>query len=116
MTNATFFSGLPDFDSPTLEQEMETIAASDRENLAKISQLAEQFNWHEKMAIGQVAYSLIDSSRHKLLKLIVASETPDVEVQNAMELVKKLSPQALAELAMDILEEDFEGEIEVGDE
>lgn len=111
-----FFGGLPDFDSPTLEEEMETIAASDRENLAKISQLLDEFTWHEKMAIGQTAYFLIDSSHHKLLKLLPAHDDFSETVQQAMELLGKLSPQALAEVAMDILEEDFEGEIEVGDD
>lgn len=95
---------------------MEAIAVSDAENLAKISLLMDGFNWHEKMAIGQTAYFLIDSSHHQLLKLSVAHGELREPVFQAIQLVEKLSPQSLAELATDILEEDFEGEIEVGDE
>lgn len=116
MTNTTLFKGLPDFDSPTLEEEMKRIADSDREIRAKLSDLMDDFNWHEKMAIGQTAYFLIDSSHHKLLKLLPAHDDFDEPVQQAMELLEKLSPQALAELAADILEEDFEGEIEARNE
>ncbi len=115
MTNTAFFQGLPDFDSPTLEEEMETIASSDRENLLKLCLLLEEFNWHEKMAIGLTAYHSINAS-HQLIKIAPAHGEFSVPMKQAIEFVQKLSPQALAELAGDILEEDFEGEIEVEDE
>lgn len=65
------------------------------------------------MAIGQTAYFFIDSTHRQLLKLVPIHGELDVPVQQAMQLLEKLSPQALAELAADILEEDFEGEVEV---
>ena len=92
---------------------MERIADSDRETQAKLSDLMDDFTWHEKMAIGQTAYFFIDSTHRQLLKLVPIHGELDVPVQQAMQLLEKLSPQALAELAADILEEDFEGEIEV---
>lgn len=115
MTSAIFFQGLPDFDSPTLEEEMEAILTSDRENLAKLSLLLNEFNWHEKMAIGLIAYHSIDTGHTQLLKLVPTHGELSVPVKQAVELVEKLSPQALAELASDILEEDSEGEVEVED-
>lgn len=116
MPNTTFIKGLPDFDSPTLEQDIEKIADSDREIRAKLDDLLGNFNWHEKMAIGQVAYFFIDNTHRKLLKLGAAHGKLSEPVQEAMILVEGLSPQSLAELATDILEEDFEGEIEVENE
>lgn len=116
MPNTTFLKGLPDFDSPDLEQDIQRIAVSDQESLAQISTLLENFNWHEKMAVGQTAYFFIDNTHHKLLKLVPIHGELSEPVLEAMRLVEGLSPQALAELAEDILQEDFEGEIEVEDE
>ncbi len=110
MTNTSFFQGLPDFNSPTLEEEMEATLTSDRENLAQLSLLLDEFNWHEKMAIGQIAYHSIDTSHIQLLKLTPTHGELDIPVKQALEFVNKLSPQALAELVTDILQEDFEGE------
>lgn len=115
MTNTAFLKGLPDFDSPNLENEIEAIVDSDRETLANLSALMEDFDWHQKIAIGQTAYFFIDSSHHQILKLVPIHGKLSEPVERAMKLVEKLSPQALAELAADILEEDFEGEIEVED-
>jgi hypothetical protein len=116
MPNQTILKGLPDFDSPTLEEEIERIADSDRELQAQISKLLENFNWHEKMAVCQTAVFFIDNTHHKLLKLIPIHGELSEPLTEAMRLVEGLSPQALAELAEDILQEDFEGEIEVENE
>lgn len=116
MTNTTILPGLPDFDSPTLGEDIQKIAASDREIRAKLDDLLDNFNWHEKMAIGQAAYFFIDTTHHNLLKLTPAHGELSKPIQEAMQLVENLSPQSLAELAAEILEEDMEGEIEVGDE
>ena len=106
MANTKFFQGLPNFDT-------QSIANSDEEILAKVSELLEAFNWHEKMAVGQTAYFFIDNTHHKLLKLTPIHGELNEPVLKAMRLVEGLSPQALAKLAEDILQEDFEGEIEV---
>jgi hypothetical protein len=113
MTNTAFFKGLPDFDSPT---STETVADSDRSNLLKLALLLEEFNWHEKMAIGLIAYHSIDGTHRNLVKIAPGHGEYSVPVQQALEFIKRLSPQALAELAADILEEDFKGEIEVKNE
>jgi len=102
MTNTTFFKGLPPFD------DSET-ADSDRSNLLKLALLLEEFNWHEKMAIGIFAYYLIDTSHRQLINLSSAHGEFSAPLKQALEFVKKLSPQSLAELASDILQEPFEG-------
>ena len=116
MPNTTFMKGLPDFDSPTIEEEIEAIADSDKDNLAKLSLLLGTFNWHEKMAIGLIAYHAIDVTHRQLITITPAHGVFSVPVKQAIEFISKLSPQALAELAGDILEEDFEGEVEVENE
>ena len=116
MTNTIFPQGLPDFDSPVLEEEIKRIADSDRDLLAQISTLLENLNWHEKMAVCQTAVSFIDNMHRKLLKLVPIHGELSEPVLKAMRLVEGLSLQALAELVEEILQEDFEGEIEVEDE
>jgi hypothetical protein len=108
MTNKSFFTDLPDFDSPNLEDEMEAILISDAQLFKKLELLLETFSWSEKMAIGQVAYWLIDRSHTQLVKLTPQRGEFSVPVKQAIEFVEQLSPQALAELAIEILQEDFE--------
>jgi len=111
MPNQTILKGLPDFDSPTLEEEMEAIAAKDKEILAQLSPLLETLNWNEKMALGQTAYFFIAiSAEHSLLKLIPTRGDGSFSkpLQQAMELAENLSLQSLAELATEILEQDLE--------
>jgi hypothetical protein len=116
MTNKTLLPGLPDFDDPDLEQKIERLAESDFDICAKLLDLLEDLNWHEKMAVCQTAVFFIDNTHHKLLKLVPVHGELSEPLQRAMQLVEGLSPQALAELAEDILQEDFEGEIEVSNE
>ncbi|TAG93119.1 MAG: hypothetical protein EAZ18_13040 [Oscillatoriales cyanobacterium] len=99
---------LPDLDSPTLEEEMAEILKSDREQLMQLCLLIESFNWHEKMAVGLAAYHQIDPTHTQLFRLTPAHGELSVPLNQAIEFVQKLSPQALAELAADILLEDFE--------
>jgi hypothetical protein len=99
---------LPDFDSPTLEEEMAEILKSDRKQLMQLCLLIETFNWHEKMAVGLAAYHQIDPTHTQLFKLTPAHGELSIPLKQAIEFVQKLSPQALAELAVDILLEDFE--------
>lgn len=111
MTNKTLLPGLPDFDSPTLEEEMEAIAAKDKEIRAELLPFLDQLSWIEKMALGQTAYWFIAiSAEHSLLKLIPAYGDGSFSqpLQKAMQLVENLSPQSLAELATEILEQDLE--------
>lgn len=111
MPNKLLLASLPDFDSPTLEEEIEAIAAKDKEILAQLSPLMERLDWEEKMAIGQTAYFFIAiSAEHSLLKLIPARGNGSFSkpLQQAMELLENLSLQSLAELATEILEEDLE--------
>ncbi|MEK0195647.1 hypothetical protein, partial [Microcoleus anatoxicus] len=82
---------------------MAEILRSDREQMMKLCLLIESFNWHEKMALGLIAYHQIDSTHAQLIKLAPAHGEFSRALKEAIELVKKLSPQALAELAVDIL-------------
>jgi hypothetical protein len=108
MANTKFFPDLPEFDDSNLEAEIEAILVSDALVLKKLSPLLQEFEWNEKMAVGQVAYSLIDRSPRQLIKLLPQYGEFDAPVKQAIEFVERLSPQALAELAADILQEDFE--------
>lgn len=99
---------MPDFDSPTLEEEMAEILKSDREQLMRLCLLIESFNWQEKMAVGLFAYHQIDPTHTQIFRLIPAHGELSVPLKQAIEFVEKLSPQALAELAANILSEDFE--------
>ena len=108
MTNTKFFKGLPEFD----DSESISIIDSDRNNLLQLSLLLQEFNWHEKMAIGLIAYHQIDATHRLLIKLSPAHGEFSAPIKQALDFVQKLSPQALAELAEDILQEHFEGEIE----
>ena len=114
MTNKTLLPGLPDFDDT--DPELEKIVESDCEIRVKLFDLLENFNWHEKMAVCQTAVFFIDNTHHKLLKLVPIHGSLSEPVQKAMRLVEGLSPEALKETAEDILEETFEGEIEVKNE
>lgn len=108
MEHLDTFDRLPNLDSPTLDEEMATILVRDRVLLLDLYPLIESFTWSEKMAIGLAAYSSIDTSDGRPFKLTVAQGEISGSLQQAYELVKQLSPQALAELAAWILEEDFE--------
>jgi hypothetical protein len=111
MPNQIIVKGLPNFDSPTLEEENEAIAAKDKEIFAQLSPLLETLNWNEKMALGQTAYFFIAiSAEHPLLKLIPTRGDGSFSkpLQQAMELVENLSLQSLAELPTEILEQDLE--------
>jgi len=115
MTNKTLLPGLPNFDSLNPKQNTERVADSDRESLAKISTLLENFNWHEKMAIAVYACHSIDST-HNLVTIMPAHGVFCVSIKQALEFVTQLSSSALAKLVTNILEEPFEGEIEVENE
>lgn len=110
MTNTTFFAGLPNFDDDDLDGQMINIMTSDRDLRKQLAPLMAQMNWYEKMAIGQVAYNAIDKGHTNLIKLsFTHGEISLTEAMlRAIELTKKLSPEALAELAGDILLEEFE--------
>ena len=112
MTNTSFFKGLPDFDSKT---STEAVVDSDRNNLVKLELLLETFNWHEKMAIAVYACHSIDST-HNLVTIMPAHGVFCVSIKQALEFVTQLSSSALAKLVTNILEEPFEGEIEVENE
>jgi hypothetical protein len=106
-----FLKGLPDFDSPTLEEEIEAIAAKDKEILTQLSPLLETLNWNEKIALGQTAYFFIAiSAKDPLLKLIPTrgDNSFSKPLHEAMKLLEGLSLEKLAELACNILKEDIE--------
>lgn len=102
------FDQLPNLDSPTLDEELAAILVRDRVLLLDLRPLIESFTWPEKMAIGLVAYHQIDPTHTQLFKLTPAHGELSIPLQKACQLVKKLSPQALVELAGDIVSDDWE--------
>jgi hypothetical protein len=110
MTNTTFFAGLPSFDDDDLDGQMTNIMTSDRDLRKQLVPLLQQMSWYEKMAIGQIAYNTIDSTHTNLIRVtFVHGEVSLTEAMTqAIAIIKKFSPEALAELAGDILLEEFE--------
>jgi len=63
------------------------------------------------MAVGLTAYHRIDQTSAQLIEVKPRHGEFDAPVASAMELLNALSPSALAELAGDILHDDFEIEM-----
>jgi len=78
----------------------------DRATLGLLFLKLEKLNWSEKMAVGLTAYHRIDKTS-ALIELKPRHGEFAAPVAAAMELLNALSPSALAELARDILHDDF---------
>jgi hypothetical protein len=115
MTNISFFKGLPDFDSLTAEEQGGAIAYSDRENLAKLLLLLNKFSWHEKMAIGLIAFHAIDATPHQLIQI-----SPAWRVQYTAEASNRTCPKTFTSITQGTGRRHsagkFYGEIEVKNE
>lgn len=82
----------------------------DRTTLGKLFLKLEKLDWNEKMAVGLTAYHRIDQTSAQLMEIKPRDGEFSPAVAEAMELLKVLSPSALAALAGDILQDDFEFE------
>ena len=91
-----------------IDDELVQILVRDRATLGQLFLKLEKFNWSEKMAVGLTAYHSIDKTSAQLIENKPRYGEFTTPVAEAMELLKALSPSALAELAADILQDDFE--------
>lgn len=90
--------------------ELVRILIRDRATLGSLFLKLEKLAWNEKMAVGLVAYHRIDRTT-QLIEIKPLHGEFAAPVAEAMELLKALSPSALAELAGDILQDEFEIEV-----
>ena len=101
-------TNLPNFDDTDLDEQMQIIAAADKEILLQLSQLTANLNHHEKMALCVHAVVAIDKSHTQLCSVTPAHGTHPLVLKAAVSMLRHLSPQALCELAVDILSDDWD--------
>lgn len=110
-SNSFFFRNLPelpDFDDEDLDQKMADISVKDCEILAQINMFSSALNWHEKLALGLNAYWSIDGTERQLCTLTPTHGEYSPELKSAIALLRHLSPQAKAEMATEIIGDDWE--------
>ncbi|MCC3405186.1 MAG: hypothetical protein JGK17_06240 [Microcoleus sp. PH2017_10_PVI_O_A] len=88
--------------------ELIKILVRDRTTLGLLFLKLEKLAWNEKMAVGLAAYHGIDKTSAQLIEIKPRHGEFAAPVAEAMKLLEALSPSALAELAGDILQDDFE--------
>ncbi|TAE15485.1 MAG: hypothetical protein EAZ94_04305 [Oscillatoriales cyanobacterium] len=91
-----------------IDDELVKILVRDRTTLGLLFLTLEKLAWNERMAVGLAAYHSIDQTSAQLIEIKPRHGEFATPVAEAMELLKALSPSALAELAGDILQDDFE--------
>jgi hypothetical protein len=96
-----------DFNSLPIDEDIEEIFVSDGKLLKQLRQMLPNFRWAERMTIGLTAYWRLIDRKAQLVKLVPLHQLSQ-QVKQAIELVEILSSEGLAELATDILSEDFE--------
>jgi hypothetical protein len=103
------FSPLDTFKSTyDANDELVKILVRDRTTLGSLFLKLEKLTWNERMAVGLAAYHRIDKTSTQLIEIKPRHGEFAAPVTEAMELLQALSPLALAELAGDILQDDFE--------
>jgi hypothetical protein len=102
------YDRLPNINTEDLESQMEDILTADAKVGRQLGTLLEDMSWEEKMAIGLHAYWLTDKSHKQLCEVIPRHGEFSIEIQAALVLIGKLSPQSLAEVASEILVEDWD--------
>ncbi len=104
-TNPLTFKSTYDKDDDLVQ-----ILVRDRTTLGSLFVKAEKLAWNEKLAVGLAAYHRINQTT-QLIDIKPRHGEFTAPVAEAMELLKALSPSALAELAGDILQDEFEIEV-----
>ena len=102
------YDQLPNINAEDLENQMESILIADAKVGRQLRTLLEDMAWEEKMAVGLHAYWLTDKSHKQLCEVTPRHGEFSVEIQAALVLIGKLSPQSLAEVASEILIEDWD--------
>jgi hypothetical protein len=104
---------LPDMNDDDLGEQIQTISDQDANILQQIAMLTHGCNWHEKMALATNAIVAIDDSHTQLCVVQPKHGRYNENPQAAINLLRHLSPGAKAELAIDILSDDWDlGEVE----
>ena len=99
---------MPGIDDSDLAEQIEAIAEADDNVLQQIAMLIHGCNWHEKMALATNAIVAIDDSHTQLCVVQPKHGRYDENLTAAIGLLRHLSPGAKAELAVDILSDDWE--------
>ncbi|MEG5159547.1 hypothetical protein QUB37_03735 [Microcoleus sp. AT3-A2] len=99
---------LPNFDDDDLDQQITVIAEADGNILQQIAMLTHGSNWHEKMALATNAIVAIDDTHTQLCVVQPKHGRYNENLAAAIQLLRYLSPGAKAELAVDILSDDWE--------
>lgn len=102
------YTRLPDIDDTDLEEQMDKIMQSDARIPQHLALSIRQISTAEKMALGLNADWLLDESQHQLCDLKPKHGEYSAEIQSGIFLVQQLSPQGKAELAADLLMNDWE--------
>lgn len=103
---------LPDINNDDLDQQITAIAESDANIFQQIAMLTHGCNWREKMALAVNAIVAIDDSHTQLCAVSPKHGRYGESLMAAIGLLRHLSPGAKAELAVNILSDDWELGIE----
>ncbi len=90
------------------DDQIEAIAKADSNILEQIAMLIHGINWHEKMALALNAVVAIDNSHTQLCVVQPKHGQYSKNLAAAIALLRHLSPSAKAELAVDILSDDWD--------
>lgn len=98
----------PDFDDDDLDKQIEAIAEEDSNILQQIAMLTQASSWNEKMALATNAIVAIDDTHRQLCVVQPKHGRYGESLAAAIALLRHLSPGAKAELAANILSDDWE--------
>jgi hypothetical protein len=98
---------LRNIDNSGSDQQIEAITEADDNILQQIAMVTHSCNWHEKMALVLNAIVGIDDSHTQLCVVQPKHGRYSENLVAAIGLLRHLSPGAKAELAVDILSDDW---------
>jgi hypothetical protein len=99
---------LPNFDDDNFDEQLQIIAAQDREMLAQMEQFVKNLNHHEKMALAAHAVVAIDRTHTQLCIVSPRHGAHPPQLMAAIAMLRHLSPQGLCELATGIISDDWD--------
>ena len=99
---------LPNFDDDDLDKQIEAIAEADGNIQQQIAMLTHGSNWHEKMALAINAIVAIDDSHTQLCVVQPKHGRYNENLAAAIGLLRHISPDTKASLAVDILSDDWD--------
>jgi hypothetical protein len=99
---------LPNFDDDDFGEQMQIIAAQDKEILAQMEQFRKNLNHHEEMALALNAVAAIDRTHTQLCIVLPRHGVHPPQLMAAIAMLRHLSPEALCELATGIISDDWD--------